>query len=481
MDYLCDIRSILRDIFIGILDLRAGIGNLCGMDVLPDPEAYSMTSLDYFRMKKFRSPLPQLRRDSLSRSKPPFVEPPGIKMRTWIFRALAPLTLLAMFLVHSAPAQTVVQSPDQLLSEATKASLNGNYKTALSKARKAKSNAKGDLSFCIRYISSVTSIAELSDDRHRSSLFNEALKAANEVETTKVGDGTQDAEFSWNYMVSIGKLADSLIGTSSKTSGKLYLAQAKIAANLQKNPGFPRESLSLLTKHLMGKAYAYACKNDEAKTLTSLQAAFDAGFNDFESLTEHEFITDLDSKQVNALISKKLAAYKLELKTWARDAVANFNSFQFKFDVADIDAGRIRNSDYRGRILVLDLWATWCQPCREAIPHFVKLDEKFRNKKVEVVGISMDNPDNPVKSLKVVRKFVDENGVEYAMAMGNRSVMNQLAPGQKLPTVLFIDSKGRVRYIAEGPHNFCQLSAITDELIDLEKKSPTSIPAHTAW
>ena len=86
----------------------------------------------------------------------------------------------------------------------------------------------------------------------------------------------------------------------------------------------------------------------------------------------------------------------------------------------------------------------------------------------------MDSPDNPHKSLKLVRNFVDDNGVEYAVAMGDRSMMNQLAPGQKLPTVLFINSEGKVRFIAEGPHNFYQLEAITNELIKQEKESPTS-------
>ncbi len=397
--------------------------------------------------------------------------------------AIAPGMLLVLFLVQVSIAQTVVQSPDKVLNEATKASLEGDYRTALAKARSAKNLAQGDLSFAVRYISAVTSIADLSDARHRSSLFNEALKAANQIEKTKAGDGTQGAEFSWNYMVAIGKLADSLVGTSSNTSAKLFIAQSKIADNLKKNPGFPRESDALLASHVMAKAYANAHARNEAATVAALEAGFAAGFNDFETLGEQEFIKALDSKKVNTLIETKLVSYKKELKAWARQAVANFKSFQFKFDVADIDAGRITNSDYRGRILVLDLWATWCQPCREAIPHFVKLDEKFRDDNVDIVGISMDNPDNPVKSIKVVRKFVDENGVEYAMAMGNRSVMNQLAPGQKLPTVLFIDTQGLVRYIAEGPHNFCQLSAITDELIELENKTPTSVPSfsNTAW
>ncbi|WP_075085136.1 TlpA disulfide reductase family protein [Mariniblastus fucicola] len=374
-------------------------------------------------------------------------------------------------------AQTVVLSPDQILAEATKASLDGDYKTALAKTREAGKAGSGDLSFATRYVTAVAAIADLSDDRHRSSLLNQALKAANEIETAKVGDGTKDAEFAWHYLVAIGKLADSIADTSPATSGKLYLAQAKVAANLKTNPGFPQESLSLLAGPLMGKAFAKAIAKDADGTLAAMKPAFEAGFTDYEMLLDNEFIKELKSDKVNALVKSKFVAYKKGLKKWARNSVANFKSFDFKFDVADIEAGRIRNSDFRGRILVLDLWATWCQPCREAIPHFVKLDKEFRSDNVDIVGISMDNPDDPRKSLKVVRNFVDDNGVEYAMAMGNRSVMNQLAPGQKLPTVLFIDTQGKVRFIAEGPHNFFQLAAITNELIKQEEDSPTSLPA----
>ena len=407
-------------------------------------------------------------------------------MRLGIIRATVLLLLLSTTFVappEACKAQAISQTPDQILATATKSSLESNYKNALERAQAAKQLAQGDLAFSVRYISAVTTIAEMADEPSRIKLFNEALQAANEVEVSKIGDGNGDAQFAWNYMVALETLGDALIGTSSESSSKLYRSQAKVAANLRKNPSFPQVSLALLARHTMANAYANAFAKDEAKTIASLNAAFDAGFTDYELLMDHEFITDMKSAKVKSLIDTRLAAYKKELKAWAHKSVSDFKTFDFKFDVADIDAGRIRNSDYRGRILVLDLWATWCQPCREAIPHFVKLDEKFRNNNVDVVGISMDSPDNPVKSMKVVRKFVDDNGVEYAVAMGNRSVLNQLAPGQKLPTVLFIDTEGQVRYIAEGPHNFCQLSAITDELLDRVEHSPTSAAAREvrAW
>ena len=454
------------------------------MDLLPGlGSATLMIYFDCFRMKNFYVIQQLGLHDSCFeipavRSRR-FVELTGIKMGFGIVRVIAPVVLLLSFSFNfgSVNAQTIIQTPQQILEAAKQASLDGDYKTALSKSRKAKSLAGSDLNFAVSYLTAMTSIADLSDRRHRTAVFNEALKAANEIETSKIADGTQDAELAWNYMVGIEKLATALEGTSNKTCRKLYLAQAKVAYNLKTNPGFPADSQSHLANYLMGGAYGRAIEKDEKKTIAAVQMAIENGFTDFESLLENEFVKELKSEKVNKLISHHFRGYKQKLKTWAHDSIAAFPARKFKFDVADIETGRIRHGDYRGRILVLDLWATWCPPCREAIPHFVKLDEEFRKENVDVVGISMDSPDDPSRSLKVVRRFIDKNGVEYAVAMGNRSVMNQLAPGQKLPTVLFIDTQGQIRYIAEGPHNYYQLEAITNALVERENESPTSMSA----
>lgn len=88
------------------------------------------------------------------------------------------LVLLTFTLIQLAPvnAQTVVQNPDDVLAAATAASLDANYKLALTKSREARAAGKGDLSFAVRFIDAVASIADLSDERHRSAILNEALK-----------------------------------------------------------------------------------------------------------------------------------------------------------------------------------------------------------------------------------------------------------------------------------------------------------------
>ena len=371
-------------------------------------------------------------------------------------------------------AQTEVPSPDALLKSASKAAAKGSYQQALTQVRESKAISGGDLSFGVRFIDSVVDIAEMADSRHRVSFLNDAIKTANKLEKSQVCDGKGDAQFAYHYMVAMGKLGNSISEEHPRIASQIFAAQGKVAQNLFTNPGYPKESVGILSLHLMSLAKSAGIKLDEQATLDAIKVSFDKGFNDFESLLEEPIFKKMKSAKVNAAIQQGFLAYKTRLDVWARDAVAKFKPVDFQFDVEAINAGRVRHSDYRGKIAIVDLWATWCAPCREAIPHFVKLDDKFRKENVEVVGIAMDSPEAPHESLNTVRNFVTKNEVGYQVALGNNSVKTQLPPTQKLPTVLFYDAQGKVRYIAEGPHDFYQLEAITNELIRQDSKEATS-------
>jgi len=379
------------------------------------------------------------------------------------------------FASSPATAQTEVLSPDQLVQMATQAADKGSFSQSLDLARQARSAAGGDLAFDVRYISANVDIAAKADARHRVSLLNEAIKAANNLEKSKYCDGKGNPEIAWHYMVVMGKLGSAIEGKHGRIASQIFLAQFRVASNLKTNPAFPPESISLLGNHMIGGAKAWAIKKDEAKTLAALQTAVDGGFNDFDSILESKTFEALGSKKVTAAIAKNFAKYKTNLAKWARESVAGFNSFEFRYDVASVHGGHVSSTELRGKIVVLDLWATWCQPCLESLPHFVRLHKEMgKSSNVEVLGVSMDDPDAPHEAFGKVRKFTDDRNLQYEMGMGTRSMMNQLNPDQKLPSVLFIDATGQVRYIAQGPHNFYQLAALTNELIRQQDSGATS-------
>ena len=95
-------------------------------------------------------------------------------------------------------------------------------------------------------------------------------------------------------------------------------------------------------------------------------------------------------------------------------------------------------SAYRGKVVLLDFWATWCDPCREEIPHFVELQDKYRDQGLQIVGISMDDGPEPV------RDFYQRFHMNYPVAMGNAKIGELYGGVLGLPIAFLIDRDGRI-------------------------------------
>jgi len=105
-------------------------------------------------------------------------------------------------------------------------------------------------------------------------------------------------------------------------------------------------------------------------------------------------------------------------------------------------AGASRSvEDWRGQVLVVNFWATWCAPCREEIPEFIRLQERFRGKGLQFVGISIDQAAN-------VEKFAKELGVNYPLLLGGVETLALLREAGNragvLPYTLILDRQGNV-------------------------------------
>ncbi len=108
-------------------------------------------------------------------------------------------------------------------------------------------------------------------------------------------------------------------------------------------------------------------------------------------------------------------------------------------------AGKQRSlKDYRGKILLLDFWATWCHGCKHEIPWFADLDRKYRESGLEVVGISMDD-----EGWKVVTPFVQSAAVPYEIVLGDEKTSKSYHI-DAMPDTFLIDSQGRIAAVYYG-------------------------------
>ena len=108
------------------------------------------------------------------------------------------------------------------------------------------------------------------------------------------------------------------------------------------------------------------------------------------------------------------------------------------FALTDMSGNRVNLSAYRGKVVLLDFWATWCAPCKEEIPHFVDMQNRYGPRGFQVIGISMDDDEKPVLD------FQQQFKINYPVAVGSAKLAEQYGGVLGLPITFVIDPEGRI-------------------------------------
>jgi peroxiredoxin len=155
---------------------------------------------------------------------------------------------------------------------------------------------------------------------------------------------------------------------------------------------------------------------------------------------------------VIALACVLVAGYLLWPVALHRTAQAILESREVKpskkapdFTLKDAKGERLRLSDYKGKVVLLNFWATWCVPCRTEIPWFVDFEKEFQSRGFTVLGVSMDED-----GWKAINPYVAEHKINYPIVLANEEV-NELYGGiEALPTTMLIGRDGKVAFLHAG-------------------------------
>jgi peroxiredoxin len=105
----------------------------------------------------------------------------------------------------------------------------------------------------------------------------------------------------------------------------------------------------------------------------------------------------------------------------------------------------IELSSYKGKVVLVNFWATWCPPCRAEIPDFIQVQDRLRAQGFAIIGVSLDEG-----GAGVVAPFVKDFGINYPVAMGDQEVVSRYGGIRGIPTSFLIDREGRIAHVFPG-------------------------------
>jgi len=111
------------------------------------------------------------------------------------------------------------------------------------------------------------------------------------------------------------------------------------------------------------------------------------------------------------------------------------------FTLEDLQGNKISLSSLTGKVVFLNVWATWCDPCKYEIPHFIEAYDQHKDKGMEIIGVSID-----AFGKNKVLKFTQEWKINYPVAMTTSQLTKDYGPFAAIPVTIIIDKSGKIRH-----------------------------------
>src|ERR1041385_5262901 len=134
------------------------------------------------------------------------------------------------------------------------------------------------------------------------------------------------------------------------------------------------------------------------------------------------------------------------------------------WEAKDVHGTTFRSSDVKGKVALVNFWATWCPPCRAEIPSLIELQKQYGPEGLAIVGISLDE-----EGAAVVEPFMKKVGINYPVVIGTPALDQAFGGVEGIPTVFLIGRDGKIAYHHEG---LAEKSALEQEIKSLLTQPP---------
>lgn len=362
----------------------------------------------------------------------------------------------------SSPTPTDQRSNSKLLERAKNHSKAGNHDEAIRLAKQALTQATADPA-------TWNALAEILA---RAKRLNEAV-ATLEDATLK-----QHANKKTRLLLVQSYRLQAKRSNNTEIQSAAIARAAEIMRQIQKNGELEelgQHGIQLYLTTLIAEARLAALLNKQQRSLTALQEIFETGFSRTSDLVnDRAFDLVRDSPEFTSLVERYRKKHYRQLQAMARRTMATTQPFPFDFSLNDYRGEQFRLSDFKGKVILIDFWGTWCGPCRMETPHLVKLQNQYPDD-LAIVGLTYEKA-TASQARKLIKDFVDFHNIPFPCLLGDKKTMRQVPDFRAFPTLLFLDRTGKVRLRMIGYHGYEKLQAVISLLIDEPRKGSPVTP-----
>ena len=224
---------------------------------------------------------------------------------------------------------------------------------------------------------------------------------------------------------------------------------------------------AFMARSQIGEARALALEGKAREAMATIKRAMTLGFDDLDSLASE---SDLEAvrklPEYQAAVDSAYKASVAEQKKEVADEMSQTKAFPFDFELKDTDDKTVTLADSKGKVTIVDVWGTWCPPCRKEIPHFVDLYKQFKEKGLEIVGINCNEEGGRDEVKATIKDFAKKYKIAYKCLLNDDKTEAKIPGFQGYPTTLFLDRSGKVRLMLVGYTPKAKLEAIVATLLD---------------
>lgn len=213
-----------------------------------------------------------------------------------------------------------------------------------------------------------------------------------------------------------------------------------------------KRELALLVSVNYGEVRANVNLGHYDRAVEVIEEAHKAGFDPFATVAADPDLAKLRTQpKYKALVDRVAKERLAKAKTRVKDEFDRTPHFAFDLNVTTLEGKKLSLDQLRGKVVLIDIWGTWCKPCRETIPALILLYQKHRDRGLEIIGLDYEkNAPDKQSAEELVKQVVKEVGIPYPIAMGDEAILETIPGFQAYPTTLLIDRTGKVRLMLTG-------------------------------